>query len=176
MLARGSSHPRTLLGWSQMLLAAAIAWTAWQLANSLPWWPVNPLLSTSPWYTFQIDMVRCLWAMLPAALLWGASFPLALAAAANAKGDPGRLVGGIYAANTGGAILGALAFSLMLIPAIGTGKSQGLLIAIAAVSGLFALVPLRDPADAHRERSWRWRRRSSRRSCWRRACRRCRAC
>src|SRR5256885_8685835 len=102
-----------------MALAAAIAWTAWQLSNSLPWWPVNPLLSTSPWYTFQIDMVRCLWAILPAALLWGASFPLALAAA-NAKGDSGRLVGGIYAANTGGAILGALAFSLILIPRIGT--------------------------------------------------------
>ena len=46
--------------------------------------------------------------MLPAALLWGASFPLALAAAASEEGDPGRLVGGIYAANTFGAILGAL--------------------------------------------------------------------
>ena len=52
------------------------------LARSLPYWPINPLLSTSPWFTFQIDMVRCLWAILPAALLWGASFPLALAAAA----------------------------------------------------------------------------------------------
>jgi spermidine synthase len=146
MLARSSRHPRALLGWSQMALAAAIAWTAWQLANSLPYWPINPLISTSPWYTFQIDMVRCLWAILPAALLWGASFPLALAAAAElggaAAGDSGRLVGGIYAANTAGGILGALAFSLVLIPAMGTGKSQSLLIATAAVSGLFALVPL----------------------------------
>jgi spermidine synthase len=141
-LARGSRNPRMLLGWSQMALAAAIAWTAWQLANSLPWWPVNPLLSTSPWYTFQIDMVRCLWAVIPAALLWGASFPLALAAAAEKDGDSGRLVGGIYAANTGGAILGALAFSLILVPAIGTGRSQSLLVAIATVSGLSALVPL----------------------------------
>src|SRR5262249_23576991 len=72
MVSRGSRSPRSLLGWSQMALAAAIAWTAWQLANSLPYWPVNPLLSTSPWYTFQIDMVRCLWAIMPAALLWGA--------------------------------------------------------------------------------------------------------
>ena len=31
---------------------------------------------------FQIDFVRCLWAILPAACLWGASFPLALAAVA----------------------------------------------------------------------------------------------
>ena len=28
------------------------------LANSLPYWPINPLLSTSPWYTFQIDLAR----------------------------------------------------------------------------------------------------------------------
>jgi spermidine synthase len=87
-------------------------------------------------------MVRCLWAILPAALLWGASFPLALAAAAHAGGDSGRLVGGIYAANTGGAILGALTFSLILVPTVGTGRSQSILIAIAAVSGLFALAPL----------------------------------
>jgi spermidine synthase len=142
MVARGSRIPRSLLGWSQMALAAAIAWTAWQLANSLPYWPINPLLSTSPWYTFQIDMVRCLWAIMPAALLWGASFPLALAAAANKEGDSGRLVGGIYAANTGGAIVGALMFSLVLAPSVGTAKSQSSLIAIAAVSGLCVLAPM----------------------------------
>jgi spermidine synthase len=143
MLAGGSRNPRALLGWSQMALTLAIAWTAWQLSNSLPWWPVNPLLSTSPWYTFQIDMVRVLWAILPAALLWGASFPLALAAAAVSSGasaaDSGRLVGGIYAANTFGAILGALTFSLILTPAIGTSHSQGILILIAAAGGLCAL-------------------------------------
>jgi spermidine synthase len=142
MLARGSKNPRALLGWSQMALVGAIAWTAWQLANSLPFWPVNPLLSTSPWFTFQIDMVRCFWAILPAALLWGASFPLALAAAATSDGDSGSLVGGIYAANTAGAILGALAFSLILTPAIGTSHGQSVLILIAAAGGLCALAPV----------------------------------
>ena len=92
-----------------MLLAAAVAWTAYMLADSLPYWPINPLLSTDAWFTFQVDLVRCLWAILPAALLWGASFPLALAAVAAPGEDPGRMVGGIYAANTAGAILGALA-------------------------------------------------------------------
>ena len=144
-LARGARRPRALLGWSQMLLAAAVAWTAYQLAHSLPYWPINPLLSTSPWYTFQIDMVRCLWALLPAALLWGASFPLALAAAADVEGDPGRLVGGIYAANTGGAIVGALCSSMILVPWIGTGRSQAVLIATLAGSGLLMLLPLLRP-------------------------------
>ena len=38
-------------------------------------------------------------ALLPAALLWGASFPLAMAAAAGASSDPARPVGLVYAAN-----------------------------------------------------------------------------
>ena len=65
---------------------------ALMLAQSLPYWPINPLLSTSPWFTFQIDLVRCLWAIFPPTLLWGASFPLALAAVAT------QLVGGLRAA------------------------------------------------------------------------------
>jgi len=145
MAVRGARNPKALLGWSQMLLAGAVAWTAYQLSTSLPYWPVNPLLSTSPWYTFQIDIVRCLWALLPAALLWGASFPLALAAAASEEGDPGRLVGGIYAANTGGAIVGALCASMILVPWIGTGSSQAVLIAALGASGLLMLVPLLRP-------------------------------
>ncbi len=140
-----SRNPKALLGWSQMLLAAAIAWTAYQLSHSLPYWPINPLLSTSPWFTFQIDLVRCLWTILPAALLWGASFPLALAAAASEESDPGRLVGGIYAANTGGAILGALSASMILVPGIGTGASQSVLIGLCTLSGLLILVPLLRP-------------------------------
>ncbi len=144
-LVRGARNPKALLGSSQMLLAAAVAWTAYMLSHSLPYWPINPLLSTSPWYTFQIDMVRCLWALLPAAFLWGASFPLALAAAAGEQDDPGRLVGGIYAANTGGAIVGALSSSMILIPWIGTGRSQSVLIAALAISGLLMLVPLLRP-------------------------------
>jgi spermidine synthase len=51
-------------------------------------------------------------------------------------------VGGIYAANTGGAILGALGTSLILVPAIGTASSQSVLIALCIVSGLLMLVPL----------------------------------
>lgn len=134
-------RPRIAIGVCQMLLAAAIAWTALMLADSLPYWPVNPLLSRSPWYTFQIDLVRCIWAIFPATLLWGASFPLALAGVAEPGEDPGRLVGGVYAANTGGAIIGALAASLVLIPWIGTQGSQRVLIVLSAVSALLVLVP-----------------------------------
>jgi spermidine synthase len=134
-------RPRLALGWCQVLLAFGIAWTAFIIARSLPYWPINPMLSTNPWNTFQLDLVRCLWAMLPPAVLWGASFPLALAAAASRGGDPGKLVGGVYAANTFGAILGALGVSLVTVPLAGTQRSQQVLLALSALSALFVLVP-----------------------------------
>jgi len=141
MLARGSMRPRILLGWCQWLLAAAIAWTAYMLAFSLPYWPISPNLSSSPWLIFQLDLVRCLWAILPATCLWGASFPLALAAVAKTGHDPGRLVGGVYAANTVGAIIGALGASLLIIPWIGTQQGQRLLIGLSMVAALLLLGP-----------------------------------
>ncbi len=148
LLARRARSAQVTLGVCQWLLTAAIAWTAVMIARSLPYWPINPSLSTSPWFTIQLDLVRCLWAVLPPACLWGASFPLALAAVAARGQDPGRLVGGVYAANTLGAIAGALVFSLILIPGIGTANAERALIGLAALAGLVVLVPLlRRPAS-----------------------------
>jgi len=136
-----SLQPRLALAWCQLLLVLGIAWTAYMIADSLPYWPVNPMLTRSPWFIFQLDMVRALWAILPPTILWGASFPLALAAVAAPGEDPGRLVGGIYAANTLGAIVGAIAVSLVLIPWIGTQQTQRILLMFSAVSSLFILAP-----------------------------------
>ncbi len=141
LLARSTQRPRALLGACQLLLAAAVAWAALMLAESLPYWPVNPSISQSPWFNFQIDLVRCLWAVLPAAVLWGASFPLALAAVTAPGRDPGRLVGGVYAANTVGAILGAAGASLLLVPWLGTQNAQRVLIGLSAAAALLALAP-----------------------------------
>jgi spermidine synthase len=139
---RTSSRPGLALGLCQMLLAAAIAWTAWQLADSLPYWPIRPSLSTSPWFNLQLDLLRCLWAILPPACLWGASFPLALAAAASPGQDPGRLVGRVYAANTVGAIVGAVIFSVVLIEHMGSRQSQRLLMSLSGMSGAIVLMPV----------------------------------
>jgi spermidine synthase len=146
-LARGAASARLTLGACQWLLTAAIAWTAFMVSDSLPYWPIIPGMSTSPWYTFQLDLVRCLWAVLPPACLWGASFPLALAAVAARGQDPGRLVGGVYAANTIGAIAGALLFSLLLVPALGTAGAERTLIGLSAAAALAVLMPLLRPAS-----------------------------
>jgi spermidine synthase len=171
--------PRLLLGLCQLLLALAIFWAAFQLTQSLPYWPIDPSLAKSPWHAFQLDLVRCLWAVLPATCLWGASFPWALAAAHRSSGrpqresraptrsvgrrevsnsrsempsmpsdtptlthDPGKLVGGVYAANTVGAIIGALGFSVLVVGTAGTQIAQQILIVICAAAALSALVPL----------------------------------
>src|SRR4029077_15832507 len=38
-------NPRVAFGWCQMLVVAAVAWTAHELALSLPYWPINPAIS-----------------------------------------------------------------------------------------------------------------------------------
>jgi spermidine synthase len=143
LLARRTANARAALGACQLLLAVAIGWAALMLGCSLPFWPINPSLTRNLAFNFQLDLVRCAWVLLPAACLWGASFPLALAAAASGRGDPGRLVGKIYAANTLGAIIGALACSLLLIQSLGTQQIERLLIALSAVSGMLMFWPRR---------------------------------
>jgi len=140
-LARDLERPRAALGWCQMLLCAGIAWTAYITTQSLPYWPINPAISTDPYFTMQLDFVRCLWAVLPAAILWGASFPLALASVATKGQDPARLVGGVYAANTVGAIFGAVG-SLAMVVYLHTPRAEELLIVVAALSALIMLAPI----------------------------------
>ena len=140
-LARDIASPKRALGWCQLLLCAAIAWAAYELTESLPYWPINPYIATTPWFTLQLDLVRCFWVVLPGAMLWGASFPLALAAVATTEQDAARLAGGVYAANTVGAIVGSLATSFILIPWIGTSHAEQVIIIVSALSALIMLEP-----------------------------------
>jgi spermidine synthase len=139
---------RVALGLCQWLLTLAIAWTAAMISQSLPYWPIVPGLSPGPWYNIQLDLVRCFWAVLPPACLWGANFPLALAAVVSRGEDPGRSVGAVYAANTVGAISGAIVFSLHLVPTIGTVGAERVLIGLAAAGALVTLMPLTRRARA----------------------------
>ncbi|MEP7351901.1 MAG: fused MFS/spermidine synthase [Acidobacteriota bacterium] len=144
LIARTSRRPLVLLGWTQLLAMFAIAWTAYMLAESVPYWPVNSVIASSPWFNFQIDLVRAFWTVLPPALFWGASFPLAMAAVNKTaeQPDPARVAGETYAANTVGAILGALAFSIFLVPWLGTQGAQRVLMGLAMVAAILALLPI----------------------------------
>lgn len=141
-IAKGSKRPAVALGWCQMGICAALAWAGIMLSASMPYWPINPSITRSSiWYNYQLDIVRCLWVVLPGSILWGMSFPLALAAVAKRGQDPGRLVGGVYAANTVGAIVGSLVASLVITTIIGSQLGQQLLIVISALAALMLLAP-----------------------------------
>jgi spermidine synthase len=140
-VARTSAHPRRVLGWCQLGVCGAMAWAAYQLTESLPYWPINPSLVTTPWYTYQLDLVRCFYVVLPGAMLWGASFPLALASVAITEQDAGRLASGVYAANTVGAIAGSMVTSFILVPWIGSSHAEQALIIVSALSALLMLEP-----------------------------------
>jgi spermidine synthase len=150
-MASRVARPRVALGWCQLLLCAAMAWTAYVLGRSLPYWPINPSAVSDPWINLQVDSVRALFAVLPAAILWGVSFPLALASVAARGQDPARLVGGVYAANTVGAIVGSLGASLLLVAWIGTQHSQQLLLVVAAIGGSIMLLA---PSGEPDSKSW----------------------
>ncbi len=79
--------------------------------------------------------------LLPVAVLFGACFPLAVAADPKARSDGGH-AGAIAAANTLGAILGALGAPFLLVPALGVQRS---LLVVAALH-LGVGLALRPPA------------------------------
>ncbi len=158
IIAKTVERPRVALGWCQLLNVGAMAWSAYMLMESLPYWPINTSITTSIWYNFQLDFVRAFWAVLPAPILWGASFPLALAAVARRGEDPGRLVGGVYAANTVGAIFGSVMASLILVYWFGSQRAQQVLMIVSGMSGLLLLAPaeLGAPPPGVRRRTLRW--------------------
>jgi spermidine synthase len=142
MVARDRDAARRGLLWCQFLLMLGIGWAAFALTRQLPFWPINPGLSVGPQYTFEMDVIRAIWVVLPSAILWGASFPLALAAIGPER-DAGRVVGRLYAANTVGSIIGSSLVALLLIRWIGTQDTQRVLIVLVAISSLVLIWPRR---------------------------------
>jgi spermidine synthase len=138
-LARRSARPAAVLGFVQLGLALAIGAGAWLIVNALPHWqPTRQFLAgihASPALTFTFDAVRCAVAMLPATILWGASFPLTIAAA----GGSARSVSRINALNTAGALAGAIGLTLVGIPQLGSQVAQQALALCAAISGIVVL-------------------------------------
>ena len=149
---------RRALAWCQLALCAAIAWGAFAIARALPYWSLDVTLPSTAALTLAVDLLRTALAIMPAALLWGASFPLALAASTSVRAtgehDSRRTVSSLYAANTAGTIVGALATSFVLVPALGSALTQQLLILVAS-SAAILLVVHRSARNRARSSIWR---------------------
>ena len=116
----------------------------YMLTQSLPYWPINPSISTDPWFNFQLDMVRCLWVVLPGAILWGASFPLALASVAAPRAGSRRAWSAASTRPTPSARSSARVVSglVLVVVARHASTSQQVLIVISALSALMLLAPV----------------------------------
>ena len=153
VMARGLERPRLALGWVQMLLCGDCLGGIH--AGALPAVLADRSVDCDePWYNFPLDLARAFWVVLPASILWGASFPLALASVATKGQDPGRLVGGVYAANTVGAIVGAIGGSLLMVTWLGTQHSQQALIILSGLAALLVLEPLQSTETSVARSSW----------------------
>src|SRR5207247_9986272 len=119
LLVRRIRQPRLALAGCQIVLAASVTGTAYIMTHVLPYWPVDPWLSLNPWFNFDLDVFRTIRTIFLPTLLWGASFPLAMASAVTEGQDPARLSGEIYAANTAGSIGGAPGLRFLLITGVG---------------------------------------------------------
>jgi spermidine synthase len=143
-IARNTADARATLGWVQLFLAFTVAYGAWMAGQQLPYWPVYPSLANA-WFNFQLDLSRALFTMFPSTVLWGVSFPIAIAAApqhdSTGRDDTGAIVGRVYAANTLGAIIGSLVTGLVFVPLMGTHNTQRVFIVICVIAAAFALAP-----------------------------------
>ena len=141
-ISRRVTNAHRALAVCQILSAASIAWTAYMLAAVLPFSPIDTTIARNPWLIFQLDLIATAWAILPPACFWGASFPFGMAALVSIRPDhpdAGGLVGNLYAANTLGAIAGAIGFGLILAPRVGTQHAQQVLVAVAGTAALVAI-------------------------------------
>ncbi len=137
--ARRLTRPALWLGWAQLASVVGMVWSAHALSNVLPYWPPSDAGAVSIWAVFRVDFLRAVFAILPAPLFWGASFSLALAASSDDTADQGEVVGRLYAANTIGAIAGALFTSLVLVPWFGSQHAQQVMTLVGSSGGALML-------------------------------------
>jgi len=120
-LAKRSSRPEAWLSALLMTSAVASMAAAWYTATRLPLVVAtevaNPNAALRQVVISQAIAVALL--LLPSTLALGATFPLALAAAADPESTTGGNAARVYTANTVGAILGALVCGFALIPWLG---------------------------------------------------------
>ncbi len=135
-LARRPDRAHARLGVIQALLAGAIGLGAISIVSVLPQLQPTarflPSVRAEPALMFAFDAFRCALVLLPSAFLWGASFPLAIAA--GRSGDFGAHVARTNAINTLGALAGAIAFTMLGIPLLGSQVAQQALVGFAALS------------------------------------------
>jgi len=134
-LHRRGVGPAAVVGWGALLLAALLATAPFAL-RAMPAVSLALItrLGVGSHVGFTIELLLAALAIGPGAIALGTIFPATLALGAAPDGPPP--LGRLLAANTAGAIAGALGASFVLLPRLGIG---GGLLALAAVASLAAV-------------------------------------
>lgn len=103
-------------------------------------------VTPAPWWQWVVSLGVPMAVLLPATMAMGATLP-AMERFAAPLASGGRCVGGLYAANTAGAVVGTLLGAFVLVPVMGYRTS---VIVLAGVNLLCALliVPMLRPVEA----------------------------
>ncbi len=146
MLPR-ARRPAMWLGLS-MIAAAAAALAATAVVDRLPIVIARTAGRTDASFmsVFALDIALAVAIQLPMTIALGAALPFAVATASTARGTVPRAAAVIYAANTAGAIAGALTGSFILIPRLGLQHSLQLASSIAVIAGCVASCSTDDSA------------------------------
>jgi spermidine synthase len=128
--------------WLGGLLVLMGAW----VAGSLFWLPqrLAPVGGASFEEFLARSAANAALVVLPPTVLSGMALPLAARGFASARGRIGREVGLVYGANTAGAIAGALAAGLLLLPGLGASATLGWLALVNTGAGLAVLLARRE--------------------------------
>lgn len=127
-------RPLAVLGIVQLAsgayVAASVAWIPYLLAPPSEGGGFAALVATA--------FLRAGPVVIPPTVLSGMALPLAVLAFAPDPDAPARAVGAVYAANTIGAIVGALAAGLVLLPMLGASRALAALAILGAGAGALA--------------------------------------
>ncbi|MBN9604025.1 MAG: fused MFS/spermidine synthase [Afipia felis] len=133
-LADRATRSLRLYALIEMVVAVAGIATTWMLARAAPWFvdlqAISGLLAWS---------VVFLLVGLPA-IAMGGTLPVLVSALVKSRMEVGRAGGGLYAANTAGAIVGALLPAFVLIPAFGVKGTSFVAAAINVAAAIAAMV------------------------------------
>ena len=145
-LLRSSLGPAAILAAVQLAIAFDLPLLVWQFGRlSAHLSHLQQLLGSPTYAGFAIaSFVAVSEMLLPPTLLMGICFPVLMAAVTRRAEAAPRAVGTLYAANTVGAISGAILAPVLLIPALGIQRS--LLFLAAANLVLFAMALGEHPA------------------------------
>jgi spermidine synthase len=132
------AQPAALLAGTLAGTAVAALLAAWYAASRLPLVVAGQVADPAAAFTHVIATQGAIVALLllPMTFMLGAAFPLALAAASRGAARVGRDVAAVYAANTGGAIAGALAGGFILLPSFGLEATFRVTSLVAGLVGL----------------------------------------